>query len=135
MRVRPLLTLALFSVAAAADAAPGSPPWLKPGDVPLPARTRSVEITRSEEPLYLRADAGSPRRGSALKGARLPLYAASRGPGCTGRWLLVGPLAWVCESVVRLSGEPALEPVEPQPLEDGLPHRYYFVGPGGSLGY
>jgi hypothetical protein len=25
--------------------------------------------------------------------------------------------------------------VEPQRLEDGLPHRYYFVGPGGSLGY
>ena len=84
---------------------------------------------------YTRADGRSPRRGSALKGARLPLYAAARGPGCAGRWLLIGPLAWVCESVVRLSSEPPLEPVEPQLLEDGLPHRYYFVGPDGSLGY
>jgi len=130
-----LLSLALFSVAAAAGAAPGGGPWLTPGDVPLPARIRSVEIARSEEPLYVRADASSPRRGAALKGARLPLYAATNGPGCAGRWLLVGPLAWVCESVVRLSSEPPLEPIEPQLLEDGLPHRYFFVGPEGSLGY
>jgi hypothetical protein len=110
-------------------------PWVDPGDVPLPKSARSVEILRSEEPLSVRPDRGSPRRGSAAKGARLPLYGATRGPGCAGRWLLVGPLAWVCESVVRTSTEAPLGPVEAPPTTDGLPHRYYFVGPNGSLGY
>jgi hypothetical protein len=111
-------------------------PWVDPGDIPLPQTVRSVEILRSEEPLSLRPDKGSARRGAAAKGARLPLYGATRGPGCTGRWLLVGPLAWVCESVVRTSAEPPLAPIEAPPeITSGLPHRYYFVGPDGALGY
>lgn len=137
MRARFLVSLwAALAAAPQARADQNVQPWVDPGSVPLPRAARSVEILRSEEPLSLRPDKGSARRGTAAKGARLPLYGATRGPGCVGRWLLVGPLAWVCESVVRTSSEPPLAPLEaPPPITDGLPHRYYFVGPDGSLGY
>jgi len=135
MRARFLVPLCAALCTAQAQAEPVVVPWVDAGDVPLPKTARSVEIVRSEEPLSLRPDKASPRRGAAAKGARLPLYGATRGPGCNGRWLLVGPVAWVCESVVRTSPEPPLSPVEAPPLTDGLPHRYYFVGQDGSLGY
>src|SRR5687767_3967820 len=130
-------TLAMVLVVAAwAEAAPlGRAPWIEAGKVPLPASARSVEIVRAEEPLYSRPDKRSPRRGAAAKGARLPIYGAQAGPGCPDRWLMVGPVAWVCENVVKLSGEAPLEPRAPAPFTDGLPHRYYFVGADGSLGY
>lgn len=49
---------------------------------------------------------------------------------------MVGPLAWVCETVVRLSRhEPLPARARPEHFDDGLPHRYHFVGPDGSLGY
>ena len=134
MRAR-LLVLCAALLAAPAQADPSVLPWVDPGDLPLPRSARSVEILRAEEPLSTRPDKGAPRRGAAAKGARLPLYGATRGPGCAGRWLLVGPLAWVCESVVRTSADAWLSPLEAPPLSDGLPHRYYFVGPDGSLGY
>ncbi len=130
-----LLSGLLLSSGVPAAAGPGTKPWVERGEVPVAGAVRSVEILRSDEPLSMRPDKASPRRGAAAKGARLPLYAATRGPGCAERWLLVGPLAWVCESVVRLSTDPALVPIESPPLSDGLPHRYYFVGPDGSLGY
>jgi lipoprotein-anchoring transpeptidase ErfK/SrfK len=135
MRAKVLVALCAALCTAPAQADPVVVPWVDPGDVPLPKTARSVEILRSEEPLSMRPDKGSPRRGAAAKGARLPLYGATRGPGCGGRWLLVGPAAWVCETVVRTSAEPPLTPVESPPITDGLPHRYYFVGPDGSLGY
>jgi lipoprotein-anchoring transpeptidase ErfK/SrfK len=137
MRPRSLALLSglLLSSGMPAAAGPGNQPWVDPGQVPVAKAVRSVEILRSDEPLSTRPDKASPRRGTAALGARLPLYAATRGPGCAERWLMVGPLAWVCESVVRLSRDPALQPIERPPLSDGLPHRYYFVGPDGSLGY
>jgi lipoprotein-anchoring transpeptidase ErfK/SrfK len=129
-----LLATALIGAASIGRAEPL--PWIEPGDVPLPARVSSVEILRRDEPLLSAPDGSSARRGSARQGAHLPLYAARRGPGCTGRWLMVGPIAWVCETVVRLSAEPALAARRaPEQLDDGLPHRYHFVGSEGSLGY
>jgi hypothetical protein len=127
----------LLAVVAAASIGRAEPlPWIEPGDAPLPARVSSVEILRRDEPLLSAPDGKSARRGSARQGAHLPLYAARRGPGCNGRWLMVGPIAWVCEKVVRLSAEPALAARRaPEQLADGLPHRYHFVGADGSLGY
>ncbi|HEY6727929.1 MAG TPA: L,D-transpeptidase [Polyangiaceae bacterium] len=110
--------------------------WTGPDTPPLPSEFRSVEILRADEPLFQRPEADAPRRGTAALGARLPLFEATLGSGCGGRWLSVGPMAWVCESVVQLSSQPPLAAetrVPPPP--DGLPYRYYFVGPNGSLGY
>ncbi len=97
----------------------------------------SAEILRADEPLYQRPDRRAKRRGAAALGAHLPVFEAVEGPGCRGRWLSVGPLAWVCEDVVRAS---SLEPLKPTahiapPSADGLPYRYYFVGNNGTLGY
>lgn len=140
LRAAPLaIGFALAARASHADA-----PWVAPGDVPLPAGAQSVEVIRADEPLSMAPAPGAARRGSAALGAHLPLFGATRGAGCAGRWLLVGALAWVCENNVRLSREPALpatprvhalEPSFRSALPDGLPYRYYFVGRDGSLGY
>jgi len=122
-----------LSVAALAHAQPL--PWLDPS-APVTANVASVEIVEKDEPLFARPGPNAPRRGSAEQGAHLPLYASSRAAGCRGRWLMVGPLAWLCEDRVRLSAEPPLEArLKPVVHSDGLPLRYHFVGRNGSLGY
>jgi hypothetical protein len=59
------------------------------------------------------------------------------GPGCRSRWLSVGPSAWVCGDGVELTrGKPIAASAHTfEPSSDGLPYRYYFVGPNGSFGY
>jgi hypothetical protein len=122
--------------ALATPATAGALPWLEPGRAPLSSGVASVEILRDDEPLFSAAHPNAKRRGAAARGAHLPLYGALRGHGCKNRWLQVGPLAWVCEDVVRLSLKPAL-PARTQSLSmpGGLPYRYHFVGRYGSLGY
>lgn len=111
-------------------------PWTGARTPPLASEFRSVEILRADEPLFQRPEADAPRRGTAALGARLPLFEATLGSGCSGRWLSVGPMAWVCERVVRLSEQmPLAAGAHAPPPPDGLPYRYYFVGPDGSLGY
>lgn len=93
----------------------------------------SVEITRPDEPILTRPDAHAPRRGAGERGARLPVYAASEGPGCGGLWFEVGPIAWICEEGAVPS---ALPPGSVEgPVEGGLPYAYHFVGKDGSFGY
>jgi lipoprotein-anchoring transpeptidase ErfK/SrfK len=67
----------------------------------------------------------------------LPVYATRHGIGCTGNYLSVGPSAWVCDDAVELSGKPPIDPLARAlaSSSDGLPFRYYFVGPDGSLAY
>jgi len=127
---------ALLATALAVPSWADQSPWTGPGVPPLASEVRSVEILRADEPLFQRPEADAPRRGTAALGARLPLFEVTLGSGCNGRWLSVGPMAWVCERVVRLSAQPPLaaEVQTPTPA-DGLPYRYYFVGPDGSLGY
>jgi hypothetical protein len=103
---------------------------------PRPVSVRSVEILHEEEPIYAEASSASARRGTAAEGARLPVLALQNGPGCRGRWLLVGSEAFVCEDGVRASD--ALPPRADAPVSltpDGLPYRYYFVSSDGSFGY
>ena len=96
----------------------------------------SVEVRRSEEPIYSAASSASPRRGAAALGARLPLFGAQLGPGCTGRWLLIAPDAFVCEDgVAPSSGAPLGLDAPSRATGDGLPYRYYFVNRDGSFGY
>ncbi|MBK7582419.1 MAG: L,D-transpeptidase [Myxococcales bacterium] len=110
-------------------------PWVE-GGLPIAVEIASVEIPEKDEPLYLRPAPHAARRGSAEMSARLPLYAAKRGAGCRGYWLMVGPLAWVCQDRVRLSTDPPVGarkgPIE---MPDGMPFRYHFVGRNGALGY
>jgi hypothetical protein len=110
-------------------------PWVDPG-ASLDAPVNSVEILKRDEPLFARPGPNAPRRGSAIQGVRLPLYASTRAAGCHGRWLMVGPIAWVCEDRVRLSSDSPLAAREAsQSFSDGLPFRYHFVGRNGALGY
>lgn len=92
-----------------------------------------ARVIDPDEPLWSEPNATSPRRGAAVTGALLPVFETARGPGCAGRWLLVGPLAWACEDRVELRHAPLARSA----LRAGAPapHRYYFVGPNGSLGY
>jgi hypothetical protein len=125
----------LFGLSAWAALARAEPlPWVS-GGVLLPTDVASVEITEKDEPLYVRPGEHTARRGSAMQGARLPLFAAVHAAGCRGRWLMVGPLAWVCEDRVSLSRSAPVAPGPPEQFPDGLPFRYHFVGRNGSLGY
>jgi len=110
-------------------------PWTTPGEMPIPEWAHSAEVTRADEPLYRAPNTAEPRRGAAAKGARLPIFGAERGPGCAGRFLLVGPLAWLCEDAATLSQAAPDGEGAALASHDGLPYRYYFVGPDGSFGY
>jgi hypothetical protein len=103
--------------------------------VPLPKTATSVTITRPEEPLRTDPSGNGARRGAANRGSVLPLFAARRGPGCNGRWLMVGPLAWVCEEGAEIGSASPPEAGPIRPTIDGLPYRYHFVSKDGSFGY
>lgn len=105
--------------------------WVETGDVPLPDWAKSVEIIRDDEALSVTP--GGTRRGLVAAGVKLPLLGATRGPGCLSRWLLVGPLAYVCSDKVKLSADPpgVTESIHPTPA-DAMPYRYYFVGKDGA---
>jgi hypothetical protein len=111
-------------------------PFVDQDAAPLQARIASAEIIEKDEPLFTRPGPKAPRRGSAAQGAHLPIFSVTRASGCRGRWLMVGPIAWVCEDRVRLSNAPALDArKKPEAFPDGLPYRYHFVGRYGALGY
>ena len=130
--------LALCGSLARPSASAAEPkPWVAPGEMPIPSWVRSAEVTREDEPLYQEPSGAAARRGAAALGARLPVFGARRGAGCRTRFLLVGPLAWLCEDGAELVA--ALpDAIDDAPLSqshDGLPYRYHFVGPDGSFGY
>jgi lipoprotein-anchoring transpeptidase ErfK/SrfK len=140
----PFVVALSFSGLSLADS--GMPPWVDPGDLPLPPWARSVLSQRDDQQLHALPDAASNRRGSVSLGARLPLYAARRGPGCEGRWLLVGPYAWICSDATEFSADEPLAAGAPHPdgflsalppavPGDGLPYHYYFVGKDGASGF
>lgn len=147
MKARPIFAaLLLASSFASADEA-GLPPWMgRAGDatdIPAPTWVRTVTALRSEVPVYttpglaLGEPATTPlvRRGTLSAFARLPFFGAQRGPHCSGRWFNIGPLAWVCSDNVELSPEARSPSLLPAPGPDGLPYRYYFVGPEGATAY
>lgn len=109
-------------------------PWIDAGEVPFPDWAKSVEFVREDEALS--SSPGGSRRGLIAAGVRLPLLGAVRGPGCLSRWLLVGPLAYVCSDRVKLSAEPpgVATSIHPIPT-DALPFKYYFVGKDGAEAY
>lgn len=113
------------------------PPWIEAGDFPVQADVASVLAIHDEVRVEANPSAAGPRRGTLAQGVAYPLFAFKRGPGCNGRWISVGPLAWVCEDHLRLAtAQPIAAKDHPsREMSDGLPYRYYFVGRGGSSGY
>ena len=128
------LTGAILCVAATSRADEGAPPWTDEGEVPLAEGIRSVIPRKNESALYAVPGKLDARRGSVMGQARLPFFGTKRGPGCSGRWLSVGPLAWICSDVAELSDEPPLRPAPPKNAT-GLPFRYFFAGRDGARGY
>ncbi len=137
--------LAALALAAGAVAAVGTPaeadpadegPWVEPG-IQLPEWATAVRVIRGDEYILTDPAAGSPRRGSAAREARLPLFGARHGPGCRAPWFSVGPNAWICGDHVDVTrGTPIPASAHTfEPSSDGLPYRYYFVGPSGSYGH
>lgn len=133
-----LAALSLSSTAALSDApAAASGPWVVKGDVPVPSWVKSARVLRADEPIFATPSKSGKKRGAAGREARLPVFAARHGPGCEGRWISVGPFAWICDAALELSGN---EPIKAglhtfADPKNGLPFRYYFVGPDGSSAY
>jgi L,D-transpeptidase-like protein len=108
------------------------PPW---SDA-LPGWARSAHVLEPEEPIFTAPDRNAPRRGAAEREARLPLFGAQVAPGCRAGWLHVGPQAWLCGDAAEVSGQLPLDAGPRLPANDtGLPFRYFFAGPDGSLAY
>jgi len=139
------LVLLLLGSAGWARADGGLPPWSDPGDLPVPTWARSIVPFKNDQVLQTMPDVSASRRGSVTLGSRLPLYGARRGPGCEGRWWLVGPYAWLCSDAAELSvDEPSppllpasegfLSTLPPKVVGEGLPYRYFFVGKDGASG-
>jgi hypothetical protein len=127
----PAVAIALTFAGALARADTIVPPWTDPGDVPLPDWARSVAPLRADTTIVALPGHADAHRGTTDPLARLPLYGAKRAPGCAGRWLLVGPLAWVCSDAADVSRDAAAAPAR-RHGEDGLPYRYFFVGADGA---
>jgi lipoprotein-anchoring transpeptidase ErfK/SrfK len=139
VRLTVLLSLAGWIAAfpSVADGAFG-PPWSDPSDPTFGEGIGSVRVLRADEPLLAAPDAAAARRGSGLLNVRLPYFGARHGPGCDQPWLQVGPRAWACGDHVELAVEPGIaagDRTDAGASLDGLPFRYYFVGPDGSFGY
>jgi hypothetical protein len=118
-----------------ARAEDGVPPWSSPlVDVPLPDGVRSVVPQRPEVAIYSAPNSVADRRGSAQLGVRFGFFGSARGNGCSGRWLLIGPAAWVCSDVAMPNFDEAAPPAW-APHDDGLPFRYFFAGANGASGY
>lgn len=134
---RALLALAALTVSASASAASHAPPWVAEGDTPLPSWVKSARVLRPDEPIFAAPSKNAKKRGAAGREARLPVFAAKAGPGCDGRWIHVGPFAWICDGALELSGNDPVRAGVHTFLDarDGLPFRYHFVGPDGSFAY
>ena len=110
------------------------PPWTDPGDFPLPAWAKSVAPHAAETPVFSAPGKIDDKRGVLAENARVPLYGAKRGANCLGRWLEIGPMAWVCADEVDLSADaPDAQPRGVYP--SGLPYFYYFVGKDGAWAF
>ena len=134
MKPTTIAVVAIAMIASRAHADSSIPPWTDADDVPMPSSVRSVAPRAADVAIYAAPGKLDARRGSAILGARLPIFGAKRSSGCRGRWLLVGPLAWVCSDVAELSPEEVFTP-ELARHTDGLPFHYYFAGRDGAFAF
>lgn len=131
--MRRVLPLSLWVGVALAD--DSAPPWIEPGDVPIASWVKSVAPKKDDTAIFFAPGRTDQKRGTLHADAvRLPLFGAKRGADCQGRWLEIGPLAWVCADLAELSSDPPGAMGRPQSA-DGLPYRYYFSGKNGAQGF
>jgi hypothetical protein len=115
------------------------PPWNDPRDVPVPAWARSAVPNKDDSGhpgdmrLFAEPSGASLPRGVTAAGASLVLYGAKRGPGCSGRWWLVGPLAWTCSDDAQAS--PRAPNASAPSAAEGPAGKYYFVRSDGAGAY
>lgn len=138
-RASPCLQVAaLAGLLWASSAAAGgySSPWLDAG-LDLAPNLQSARVLLADEPVLSGPWASAARRGSAARDVHLPIFALRRGAGCKAAWLEVGPSAWVCGDGVDLTSSSPIDPGRRlvEESSDGLPYRYFFVGPEGSAAY
>jgi lipoprotein-anchoring transpeptidase ErfK/SrfK len=134
--------IAAFVATAGVSSADGLivPPWSDPRDVGVPTWARSVVPNKDESGragdmrLFAQPNHDGPARGLTAAGVSLPLYGSKRGPGCSGRWWLVGPLAWTCSDDADLSPHPPSAPASPAATEAPA-RKYYFVRSDGAGAY
>lgn len=125
------LLLATATTAALVRADVVVPPWVQEGDLPPPPWARSVSPKAGEhqeaKPMTLFAGPtrAAEARGVTIAGTPLPFFGEKRGSGCSGRWWLVGPLAWVCSDDAELSRAVISQALTPQ--DEGLSVQYFFV--------
>jgi lipoprotein-anchoring transpeptidase ErfK/SrfK len=144
LRAETLRTRMLFCLCAAgalglardARSEPLAPPWIAAGTL-LPEGTSSARVLKSDQPLFFEPAPNAARRGSAMKDVGLPIFATRVGAGCSGAWLEVGVQAWVCEDAISFSPNAPIDALTRSAVarSDGLPFRYFFIGPDGSFGY
>jgi lipoprotein-anchoring transpeptidase ErfK/SrfK len=129
-------TVVCLALANSAEGGTDLPPWRDADDLPMPNGARAVAILHPDQPILMHPLGSVGRRGAAVAGERLPLFGAKRGPGCTARWLNVGPMAWICQDAVALV---SADPADPLPHRsvpvDGLPYRYFYVAAEAVNGY
>jgi len=113
------------------------PPWIDRSVAVFPAGTRSARILLADQPVLSGPWGSASRRGTVARDVHLPVFGARRGAGCHGAWLSVGATAWVCDDAVELTARAPIETLARTTPDsaDGLPFRYYFVGPDGSFAY
>jgi hypothetical protein len=129
--------LATLATLATKTNASDGPPWRDVDDLPLPEGVRSAVVVRGETAILAEPSVAATRRGTALAGAKLPVFGAKRGPGCAARWINVGPEAWICQDGLAFDGAAPIDAsaADLVTAPAGLPFRYYFVGKDGSNGY
>jgi hypothetical protein len=132
-----ILEVSLTVFGARPSRASDVPPWRDVEDLPLAEGVRSAVVLRPETSILAEPSVAGARRGTALAGAKLPVFGAKRGPGCAARWINVGPEAWMCQDGLAFDADAPIDAVDSSSpsAPAGLPFRYYFVGPEGSNGY
>ncbi|MFO0760753.1 MAG: L,D-transpeptidase [Byssovorax sp.] len=116
---------------------PHAPPWIDRSVPVLPAGIQSARVLLADQPVLSGPFGNAPRRGTIARDVHLPVFAARRGAGCGGSFLEVGPSAWVCDDAVELTARASIDAAARTFPEsaDGMPFRYFFVGPDGSFAY
>lgn len=113
---------------AAASVAPAAIDPSPYEDVGEPPGCVSVEVVRTRAVVRKGPTGKAGRRGTVVRGTRLPAISRARGPGCGDYWYRVHVDGWICGSHVDPSDAPASGDQLPPLVEGDLtPWPYAFV--------
>jgi hypothetical protein len=105
---------------------------------PVPKRpgwARSLRAYRNAR-IHYKPDLSSDEVGLLAINSRIMPYGYTRGRGCRGRWVAVGPRAYICRrNFVWDKRKPLLVDQPPMEKDDITPGRYAYVRKGGAAVY